>query len=95
MKSLIQIMLLSCEKASNLIEKEIYTGLNAQEKMQLFLHTRMCDTCKNWQKQSRELDANLQQHISLFPTGTGLVDEMLSEDAKQKLIDDLSKEAGE
>lgn len=45
-------MMLSCEKATTLVEKKIDVGLTFMEKFQLAFHTSMCDGCTNYQKQS-------------------------------------------
>lgn len=49
-------LLLSCMKATELIEKDSLFPLSAFEKTQLFLHTKVCDACRNYQKQSKMID---------------------------------------
>lgn len=49
-------LLLSCLKATELIEKDSFFPLSAFEKTQLFLHTKVCDACRTYQKQSKMID---------------------------------------
>lgn len=52
--------MLSCRKASELIEKKLLVGLSRKEKVQLFLHTSMCEYCTRYEKQSRKLNEILK-----------------------------------
>ena len=63
MKKLMNILMLSCKKASGLIEKKLHFSLSPMQKIQLIMHTSMCDTCKKFQKQTLELDSILKEHI--------------------------------
>lgn len=64
MKKLMTILLLSCKKATELIEKKLYFGLSLREKAQLYMHSSMCDTCKSWQVQSHIIDQSLKHQIN-------------------------------
>jgi len=44
--------MLSCDKATILVEKKIDTGLTLIEKLKLTFHTGMCSGCSNYQKHS-------------------------------------------
>ena len=79
--------MLSCKKASGLIEKKKDFGLSPVERFQLFLHTSMCDACKSWQKQSTDMDAALNNHFHSGKSGNST--ESLSEETKQKIIKKL------
>lgn len=59
-------MMLSCKKATELIEKKSLFDLSAKEKIMLKLHTSMCDGCYAYQKQSKLIDELLQHHITTF-----------------------------
>ena len=52
MRKIMQILLLSCLKASKLIEKKQLFGLNIVEKAQLHVHKSMCKACTLYEKQS-------------------------------------------
>ncbi|TAH18768.1 MAG: hypothetical protein EAZ08_10550 [Cytophagales bacterium] len=47
---------LSCQKASELIEKKINFELSTVEGMQLSLHKLLCDACQRYEKQSLLLE---------------------------------------
>ncbi len=89
MKKLMNFLLLSCKKASGLIEKKLHFPLNPIEKVQLAIHTSMCDACKKHQNQSIELDVMLKDHISSDSTLPKIPSEKLSESFKSQLIKKL------
>lgn len=66
MKKFMNMLMLSCRKATELIEKNLFIGLNSREKVQLFMHTSMCDACKRYSHQSEELDAIIKNHVDNF-----------------------------
>ncbi len=55
--------MLSCKKATMLIEKKALFGLSWKENIQLRLHKSMCDACTTYEKQSKLLDKLLHKHI--------------------------------
>ena len=55
-KKIMQTLFLSCLKATELIEKQMYFGLSKTEKIQLSAHKKMCSACKNYEKQSQLID---------------------------------------
>ena len=63
MKKLMNYLMLSCKKATELIEKKSVLGLSWKENMQLKVHTKMCDACTNYQKQSKAIDGILEKHV--------------------------------
>lgn len=63
MKKLMNFLMLSCQKASALIDKKNILGLTMKEKVMLKMHTSMCDFCTAYQKQSLLLDKFLEHHI--------------------------------
>jgi hypothetical protein len=91
MKKLMNVLMLSCKKASGLIEKKLHFPLNPVEKTQLFLHTSMCDACKSYQKQSKELDGLLDKHFHTNPDQPDTTSHTLSSEIKAKIISDLEK----
>ena len=86
MKKIMNILMLSCKKASGLIEKRLHFPLNPMEKVQLIIHTSMCDTCKKHQKQSLELDSILKNHIKFDSQSKYSSSEKLSDDIKNQVI---------
>lgn len=63
MNKLMKMLMLSCKKASELIDKQSVVKLSWKENVQLQMHTAMCDGCKAYKKQSRLLDNLLQNHL--------------------------------
>jgi len=63
MKRLFNILLLSCKKATELIEKRELIPLSYKEKLQLRLHSSMCKACKSYEKQSDTLEKALSDWI--------------------------------
>ncbi len=56
MKKLMQILFLSCLKATEFIEKKLNHKLSFKEKIQLKVHKSMCQACSNYEKQSKLID---------------------------------------
>ncbi len=56
--------LISCQKASFLIEKKLGHALNSKETVQLFIHKLICNVCRKYEKQSRALDLILRKKIA-------------------------------
>ena len=84
------VLVLSCKKATELIEKRIHFSLNRIESVQLFVHTSMCDACKSYQKQSADLDNILNTHSqkNVSPTSSKV---SLSEDVKARILRELEE----
>ncbi len=91
MKKLMNILVLSCKKASGLIEKKLHFKLSPIEKLQLMIHTSMCDACRKHQKQSIELDTLLKNHIAFDSNSKFSMSEKLSDDFKNQIIKDVEK----
>ena len=56
--------MLSCIKATELIEKKIDGDISFLQKMQLTMHKSMCKACTLYEKQSYILDDVLKQPVS-------------------------------
>jgi anti-sigma factor RsiW len=63
MKKLMNVLMLSCKKASALIDKKAETKLSIKENIQLHLHTSMCDACTAYMKQSKMISDALHKHL--------------------------------
>jgi hypothetical protein len=63
MKKVMNILMLSCIKATELIEKKTCVKLSFWEKGMLGMHKSMCSACTAYEKQSKLLDKFLQGHI--------------------------------
>jgi len=53
--------MLSCVKASEMIEKKIHFNLSFREKIQLKMHKMMCKACTNYEKQSILIDKSINR----------------------------------
>lgn len=56
------MLFLSCQKAAELIEKNLYFRLSFKERLQLKAHKAMCDACSTYEKQSYLMDKVLRHH---------------------------------
>ena len=84
MKKLMNILMLSCKKASELIDKKSVVKLSMKENVMLHMHTSMCDACTAYQKQSKILDDLLQKHIHETK-----IPEIINNELKQQIISKL------
>ncbi len=60
-------MMLSCVKATELIEMKEHVPLGVLKTMQLHMHTVMCSGCRNYLKQSRLINELLQKKFNTLP----------------------------
>jgi len=63
MNKIMKTLMLSCDKATLLVEKKIDVGLSLPERLQLRMHTAMCDGCTRYRKQSELLHELLGKHL--------------------------------
>ncbi len=64
--SLMTTLMLSCRKATELVERRSTQPLSALERMQLWMHERACDGCRAFDKQSRTIDALMADRDTIF-----------------------------
>ena len=63
MKKLMNILFLSCLKATALIEKKLDFRLSFSEKIRLKMHKMMCEACTLYEKQSNILDKAIDSSL--------------------------------
>lgn len=80
------MLMLSCRKATELMEKRLQFKLNTVEKAQLYLHTSMCEVCKTYQDQSADLDRAIGKHLLKFDAHGELSGARLPDEVKVSLI---------
>ena len=86
MKEMNKIML-SCKKATELVERKHENKLSFQEGFQLNLHLLMCKTCNAYEKQSKLLNKALSK---FFRNENASETELLkNEELKEKIISKL------
>ncbi len=56
---LLNKIFLTCKKATELIEKETVFSLTKVEKIKLFFHKQMCESCTKFASQSKLIDTIL------------------------------------
>ncbi len=79
--------MLSCKKATELIEKKLLTKLSLREKVQLTMHKSLCDACTAYEKQSKLMDDLLSKHIhSDSSESDGIVG---NEDLKKRILEKI------
>jgi hypothetical protein len=66
-KTIIHIIILSCRKATELIEKKLHTKLSRRERMQLKWHNSICDICPLYEKQVIIIDKVLRDDLAKIP----------------------------
>ncbi len=74
MKKLMNYLMLSCRKATMLIEKKLLVKLSFKERVQLTMHKTMCDACTAYEKQSIELDRILHKHVIDHETADNVIE---------------------
>lgn len=82
-----QWIMLSCRKATEMIEKKLLIKLSFKQKVQLKIHKRLCDACTAYEKQSKNLDELFYKHFKNIDTTPP--ETTINEDLKKKIIDSL------
>jgi predicted anti-sigma-YlaC factor YlaD len=60
-------MMLSCVKATELMEMKEHVPLSFIKNMQLYMHTAMCSGCRNYRKQTKLIDELLRRTFETAP----------------------------
>jgi DNA transposition AAA+ family ATPase len=63
MKSIRHIFLISCLKATELIEKNLHLKLSLSERLKLKVHKSMCKACALYDKQSAMIEKGISAQI--------------------------------
>ena len=58
---IMNVMMLSCVKATELMEMKEHVRLGLVKTMQLHMHTAMCSGCRNYMKQTKLIDKLLRR----------------------------------
>lgn len=62
---MMNVMMLSCAKATELMEMKEQVPLGFLKTMQLHMHTAMCSGCRNYMKQSQLINELLQKKFNM------------------------------
>lgn len=87
MQKMMNIVVNSCKKTTELIDKQLFTPLTAKEQIQLKVHKSMCKTCAAYEQQTRMIDNLIGQWFA----GALKTKEKLNEDVKNKIINEIQK----
>lgn len=91
MKRLMNLIVLSCRKATFLIEKSHDKPLSIFDSLQLSMHLKICDKCAGYQKQSLLIDSVLKNNSKNFSSPTSFKLSDTSKSRIQKAVDDNLK----
>ena len=84
MKKLMNLLMLACKKASELIDKKTIVKLTFKEKVMLPVHKGMCKACSAYQEQSKILDRLLNDYYREIPDAD--VHRVENKELKQQII---------
>ena len=85
------MLMLSCKKATELVEKKHTFGLNRVEGFRLWLHLKMCDACHAYAQQTI-LISNAMKKFMLKDQPQDLKDLKLTDEFKEKLAKQMEQE---
>ena len=80
--NIINVMMLSCVKATELMEMKEHVPLGLLKTMQLHMHTAMCSGCRNYLKQTKLINQLLKKKFNSTPATPG-TDELEAEIIKK------------
>lgn len=63
-------LLLSCKKATELIEKRSFIGLKLLDRIRLQWHLRLCEACSLYESHSKQIDHMMQHTHTHTPSST-------------------------
>ena len=92
MKKLMNILLLSCLKATELIEKKLHFKLSFTENLQLSMHKMVCDACSNYEKQNLIIEKGISHEDKVKTTNLGVSKNQIDiEQFKKSVVEKLKK----
>ncbi|MEJ7676134.1 MAG: hypothetical protein WKF59_26390 [Chitinophagaceae bacterium] len=80
--NIMNAMMLSCVKATELMEMKEHVPLGLLKTMQLHMHTAMCSGCRNYMKQTKLINQLLNKMFNSTPATPG-TDELEAEIIKK------------
>lgn len=92
MKKLMNILLLSCLKATELIEKKLHFKLSFTERLQLSMHKIVCEACSNYEKQSILIEKGISHDINAKTPNLGVSDIQIDlEQFKKSVVEKINQ----
>lgn len=92
MKALMNTLMLSCTKATQLIEKKSVEGLSTTENLRLSMHTAMCNACKQYQQQSILLNKAIYNQLNTYPESISENNLHLGSHARQRIQKEIEND---
>ncbi|WP_430968102.1 hypothetical protein [Spongiimicrobium sp. 2-473A-2-J] len=86
-KTLMNIMFLSCKQVTELVEKKQLVGLSTIESMRFRLHVVMCAACKSYERQSLLIEQALKRMIQVSRSDKDAA--QLHPDTKLKILEKI------
>lgn len=65
--NIMNALMLSCVKATELMEQQQFVPLSIMQNVQLRIHVAMCSGCRNYQKQTELINKLLKKTFSASP----------------------------
>jgi len=87
-KNMMMKMMISCEQATFLVDKEQYTELSKKDKFDLNMHLKTCKFCRMYKVESRIINDKLTQVFTYNEEEIKLTDAQ-----KAKMIEKLNLES--
>jgi hypothetical protein len=87
MKKIMNLMVNSCNKTTELIDKQQITSLTTKEKLQLQIHKSMCNTCNAYEQQSKLIENVVANWFSAKSQTTVRLDD----EKKKKIIEEINR----
>ncbi|CCG53629.1 Hypothetical Protein KQS_08460 [Flavobacterium indicum GPTSA100-9 = DSM 17447] len=87
-QKLMNILVNSCKRTTELIDKQSIVPLSIKEKMQLQMHKSMCKTCNAYEHQSKFIDKII---TNWFNKDSSSKKVKLSNEKKVKIIEEINK----
>lgn len=81
--------MISCKKATELLDKRSVLQLSVREKIALKLHIAICAACKRYKKQSQFIEKILKSNSQI--PNPDQVPQHTNEELKEKIFDYLEK----
>lgn len=88
MNKIRNILMLSCERVAQLIEKQLHGPLGPLERLQLGMHVKMCKACAEYESQQELID-----HVLKSDALKQHEDQECTQ-LKQRVLEELNTEGG-
>lgn len=93
-KKIIHLFVLSCEKATFLIEKQLHTSLSPLERLQLRIHLSLCNYCRAYKDKAIFLDKLLSDERTMYAGNRQFTEQEISS-LKEKFKSAIKPQEGD